>query len=296
MMARVGIVNFNCFGNPELSENVASVDTLRPLNLPMKILRSLLRRLSTRTISWFEDYSGLAKLRNCDIIILADYYGEGHLARYIDKQIPGGGRKVIFFWNLIESEAQLRALPGGWEVWTFDRSDAVKYGVHYAGSFYFPSLYSRNENATEYDLFFLGLDKGRFKVLKQLQRRLGDDIDAKFVFVDPVKCYFSIRRAKPVSYGEYLEQASKAKAILEWNRTGQQGLTMRTFEALAMGKKLVTNNISIADYDFYNPANIFILSDENLDELKAFLKTPSQTQSEDLLQAYTFEAWLRRNQ
>ena len=55
---------------------------------------------------------------------------------------------------------------------------------------------------------------------------------------------------------------------------GQGGLTIRTLEALFYNKKLITNNESITEYDFYNADNIFIYKEQdcNIDALKSFLK------------------------
>ena len=55
----------------------------------------------------------------------------------------------------------------------------------------------------------------------------------------------------------------KSKAVIDCPLPKQNGLTMRTFETLALGKKLVTTNKNIAFYDFYTPQNIFIVDGVN---------------------------------
>ena len=42
----------------------------------------------------------------------------------------------------------------------------------------------------------------------------------------------------------------------------QVGLTIRTFEALHLKKKLITSNKNIMKYEFYTPNNIYVI-DEN---------------------------------
>lgn len=296
MSPRVGIVNFSCVGKPVLPEGVVAITTLRNLSLPSTFLRSALRRLSARTISWFEDDSSLEPLRDCDTVILADYFGMAHLASRIDRRFPKLKRKIFFFWNLITDERQLRALPHDWEIWTFDPGDAQKYDMKYAGNFYFPSIYEKAPKSVKIncDLLFIGLDKGRFSKLRQLRTELSHLINAEIDFIHPVKSLFSSRYARPMTYDEYLARVARAHAILDWNRPGQQGFSMRPYEALALGKKLVTNNRAIASADFYHPANILILTPDNLPSLPSFLAAPMHAISPSILSRHTFSAWLEK--
>jgi hypothetical protein len=47
--------------------------------------------------------------------------------------------------------------------------------------------------------------------------------------------------------------------ILDVHHPGQTGLTLRTFEALASGRKLITTNPTVRDHDFFNPERIFVI-------------------------------------
>lgn len=50
----------------------------------------------------------------------------------------------------------------------------------------------------------------------------------------------------------------KSKAVIDSPQSGQRGLTMRTLEVLGSNHKLITTNGDIVNYDFYDPANIFV--------------------------------------
>lgn len=50
----------------------------------------------------------------------------------------------------------------------------------------------------------------------------------------------------------------KSKAVIDSPQSGQRGLTMRTLEVLGSNRKLITTNGDIVNYDFYDPANIFV--------------------------------------
>lgn len=57
------------------------------------------------------------------------------------------------------------------------------------------------------------------------------------------------------------DMCKNSKAVLDLAHEKQQGLTMRTMETLGIRRKLVTNNIYLRDYEFYNEDNNLILSD-----------------------------------
>lgn len=51
---------------------------------------------------------------------------------------------------------------------------------------------------------------------------------------------------------------ASSKSVLDIPLENQCGLTIRTFEVLALNTKLITTNTNISKYDFYTPNNIFI--------------------------------------
>ena len=61
-----------------------------------------------------------------------------------------------------------------------------------------------------------------------------------------------------------------------------------------MEKKLITNNSSVVEYDFYNPKNIFVIGQRSNDELNAFIETPYEPVSDSIVEKYTFSSWVKR--
>ena len=73
-------------------------------------------------------------------------------------------------------------------------------------------------------------------------------------------------------YYEYLKQIENSRIICEVVQKGQSGLTVRALEALFFEKKLITNNESIIEFDFYDSNNIFIFRDTTSEnDIKNFL-------------------------
>lgn len=82
------------------------------------------------------------------------------------------------------------------------------------------------------------------------------------------KNYWSIKW-REVSFNKLSRQQvanifKSSKSVLDIQRSGQTGLTMRTFEVLAAGAVLVTTNPYIKLADFYCQDRVVILDDTNL--------------------------------
>jgi hypothetical protein len=74
----------------------------------------------------------------------------------------------------------------------------------------------------------------------------------------------------------------------------QTGLTLRPMESIFFEKKLITNHLTISDYDFYDKSNIFILGKDDLNNLSYFLKQPYNRLPAKLVDGYDFNTWLKR--
>ena len=56
-----------------------------------------------------------------------------------------------------------------------------------------------------------------------------------------------------MSYETLTFNMKDCHAVLDIEHPKQVGLTMRTFEVLASGRKLITTNRSIINHEFYDP-------------------------------------------
>ena len=65
-------------------------------------------------------------------------------------------------------------------------------------------------------------------------------------------------------------------------------------EALFLERKLITNKTDIKNYDFYNHDNIFILGEDNINEIKEFINKPYKKIDQDIIDYYDFDQWLNR--
>lgn len=90
-----------------------------------------------------------------------------------------------------------------------------------------------------------------------------------------------------------IEKMKEAEILIDLVRQNQTGLSFRIFEAMALHKKIITNNTTIKDYDFYNENNILVIDNENITIPETFLNSEYQPLSEELYQKYTLDNWVR---
>lgn len=164
-------------------------------------------------------------------------------------------------------------------IYTFDNHDAKKYGWIFTNC-----LYSKNEipnqQNDEYDLCFIGEDKGRADQLIAIYNYLtANELKCcfKVITTDPHKTsygglYFLRKR---IEYKEILEDISKSRVILEIVQDGQSGMTMRPYEAMFYNKKLLSNNSTLRSMEFYNDKFMMVFSEMD-DSVISFLKNKDQ--------------------
>lgn len=99
--------------------------------------------------------------------------------------------------------------------------------------------------------------------------------------------------SKPMSFTENIINVSQSKIILDFANDVHYGISMRTFETIGYKKKLITNNQLVKKYDFYNPNNIFVIENEQLDGLEEFISIPYEDVSYEINTKYSFTNWIK---
>lgn len=99
---------------------------------------------------------------------------------------------------------------------------------------------------------------------------------------------------KQQSIAEVSQLIQASKIIVEIQREEQVGLSFRIFEALGHGKKLVTTNKDIVNYDFYNPQNILVVDTDNMSIPETFVTSSYVPVAENILNHYRIKNWVRR--
>ena len=148
-----------------------------------------------------------------------------------------------------------------WDViYTFDKGDAKEYGYKYLPFCYYSLHIIENKNVTTSDAYFVGgLKGGREEMIYATYNFLkSKGVDCLFDLMPfgnvepaPLPGANFYHGWKP--YSEVLAKTQATNCIIEICQNGQNGATLRYFEAVSMNKKLLTNNKDIANFPFYNP-------------------------------------------
>lgn len=194
------------------------------------------------------------------------------------------------------------------KIFSFDDQDIKKHGFERLTNYNYLEYIPQEKQNPKLDLYYItSFDKGRNKILLPLAKILQKKgivyhfvVVGKKVWKEQIKSgkdtlkNFTVLRIKPIPTTTVADIYKDTRALLDLMRAGQTGLSFRVFEAMAMEKKIVTDNPEIKNYDFYNPHNILVL-DKNLNNInKEFFQQPYEKLPEDIYYKYTLESWTNR--
>jgi hypothetical protein len=187
--------------------------------------------------------------------------------------------------------------------YVFDKNDLNQKDKTYpTTNFYFDCYDSLFENKTvEYDVFYIGsYDKRIEKLIPICEALYNKGYTLKVILCctprKELKKYPYITFIKErLSYYENLQMVAKCKCIIDLNHdTLHSGLSFRTFEALGYNKKLITTNLIVKNYDFYDDKNILTIN-ENCDYnyIDTFLNSIYTDIDPKIKHKYSFTNWLK---
>lgn len=200
--------------------------------------------------------------------------------------------EIIFeYGNMVGKARHLlpKDIPESIAIWTYDAYDSETYGLHLSVKGSYSRVFVKPKKPVKYDVFYVGADKGRGEYLLDLQSKM-EAMGLKTKFIITANGRLSRRKKyyqKPISYSQVTEHLAETKAVLNIGMPNQKGATMRDFESIFNGIKLITNTENIKTFDFYRPENVFILGERDLSELPAFLASPVVPIEDELLDSYT---------
>lgn len=194
-------------------------------------------------------------------------------------------------------------------VFSFDPKDCEHFSnIRYRPLFFTQEYLKKTQSPVSSGLFFFGtLNGDRPKVLVKVMQALGSRIpfdyglyvrsnwelvfrkliDRSFEVIEGARLYFS---AVPAS--ELQRRMSACSCVLDIEHPKQTGLTMRTFEVLAAGKKLITTNTAIRNEEFFDPAVICVIDRASPIIPLDFISGPSKSMPERFFVKNSIEGWL----
>lgn len=202
---------------------------------------------------------------------------------YIHKIKPDM-RIIYWYWNPVNKYTVPKLTRDDKiECWSFDENDCIKYNMRKNIQYYYEQDNGENTK-TDYDIYFVGHDKGRKGMIKEIDNQItAQKLHGKFDLLRDTD--------QLIPYSEVQARIRRSRAILEVNQKGQVGCTLRALESLFFRKKLITTNVNIQNEDFYNPENIFIYGKDDIHNLRQFIEKPYDERSDIFRDRHTVDTW-----
>ncbi|WP_347218041.1 hypothetical protein [Chryseobacterium sp.] len=194
---------------------------------------------------------------------------------------------------------------------TFDNPDAIEYNMSFRPLFFAEDYGELNgkDQYNKYDLAFIGTaHSDRYSISEKAKAWCGNHQLKMFTFYySPSKILFKYKKAtdknfknfdyknisfNSLSHHEIIDIYRNTKVILDINHPGQNGLTMRTFETLGAGRKLITTNPKIKEYPFYDPQNIYVIERENMVLEESFFKSDFKNIDPEIRESMSLKGWV----
>jgi len=196
---------------------------------------------------------------------------------------------------------------------TFDSDDAERYKLRFRPLFYSDDYREIREETNvaehKYDIAFIGTaHSDRYLISEEVGKqanKLGLKhfsyyySQGRIVFLykslfDKSFKKFEYKKLsfRSLTHKEIIDIYKASNFILDINHPGQKGLTMRTFETLGAGKKLVTTNQDIKKYKIFNTGNIMVI-DRNAVTLETDFFTNSTRQiDKETMYSMSIDGWI----
>lgn len=202
---------------------------------------------------------------------------------------------ISYYFDAIVNIPKMKErLPYFDKVYSYEKEDVEKYDLGFITNFIPVDHYIKNKennivfNISSYD--------ERFPVIEAVARQLNEQNHPYNILIRQRKGLKSkyvkmLRDYLPLS--ETKKMIEQAGILLDIQKCDQKGLSFRVFEALGAGKKLITTNSAVVDYDFFNPDNICVINKKKPVISKEFLNKPYVDIPESIVAKYRRRAWIK---
>ncbi|RXJ49839.1 glycosyltransferase family protein [Gelidibacter gilvus] len=188
------------------------------------------------------------------------------------------------------------------KVFSFDKTDVNTHGFQLITNYnYLPEI--RISKNSKYDLVYLASFDDRISIAKDIAEKISEfNKTYHYLIVGNSswkKKYFGSKNpnwsftSKRLNHENIPKFYSEGKVVLDLVRKNQDGLSFRIFEAMALKKKIITNNDTIKDYAFYKPENILIINEDLSNLNKSFFETDYQELKPEIYNEYTLDNWVK---
>lgn len=264
--------------------------------------------VSPESIFWHFYFHKLKKdIEYTDVLIIRGSSISKEILEYIKKLNPKA-KFYMYQWDSVQNNENALSVYKYFDsVKTFDMNDAELYGWGYRPLFYIEdSIRHRNR---KYDYAYICTNHTeRIKIYKELRTNsinktsyiyyyIGffEYLKNKYIYKNTDFKSFTRKDFffKPISTKEANSIMSNSSIVIDYTHPYQNGLTMRTIEAIGNRCKLITNNKNILNTDFYNPNNIYVYEIDKFKMPDSFFESDYIEIDENIRKKYSIEEWCK---
>jgi len=280
----------------------------KPIN---KLMNKLCNKFKT-VIDYYQRYliSKLDNDYNYILVIKGEALTEHFLSKL--KKMNKKAELIMYQWDSIKRIPEVKKTMKYFDsIFTFDRIDSLNYdNMKFRPLFYRDETKKALNKVTDkkIDLLFIGwMHSNRYEILKKIKKEKNKELDEiKFYLHTGIINYLKnkIQNKKfnnfkqvefifrKMDYEKVISLSSKSKVILDITHPEQNGLTIRTIEALGSGNKLITNNKDITNYDFFKKENILLFDSDKLEIDSNFWQYDYVDLSSTIYERYSLDSWI----
>lgn len=200
------------------------------------------------------------------------YFSENFLKKFKEKHT--NIRLVMILYDSFSNPTAKRAIKMITKfdyIFSFDQKDCDRYGFERIYSTFSKPDFVTRDYSKKSTAFFIGYGIGRLQILQETFRKITSEVQGCKFYIAGVKeesqeVIPDVQYNVTMSYSEELQMAYNTDCIVEVVKDGQTGVSLRTCEAIAFNKKLLTNNRYLRNMPFYDERYMQIFSNpENID-------------------------------
>lgn len=208
---------------------------------------------------------------------------------------------VAYQWDGIERFPLIKQYVGLFDKFCiFDKNDVgISSSFIPITNFYFDDLQVETQKIFKKSVFFVGTQmKDRIPLLNGISNLLLSNglVPDFYLFKQKqrkkINDYIQII-PEPFDFKENILKVQRSEYVLDLHNPVHNGLSFRIFESIGYEKKLITNNILVKEFDFYNPDNIYVIENMNFLDLDEFIKKP-YVKNEKIRFKYGFTNWIEQ--
>jgi hypothetical protein len=316
LLISVTFFNYENLIKKQLETMGASVDLFdeRPSNsfFSKAIIRIKKEVYSVKINQYFKEIIDKIKDTKYDYFLLIK--GEATPKFFLDfLETNNPGIQFIFYtYDSVKNNSNCLEILNYFDLkFTFDSQDALQYKMSFRPLFFAEDYGNLNGNNRDFknDLAFIGTaHSDRYRISENAKSWCEKHHLKMFAFYfSPSKILFKLKKItekefknfdgkkisfKSLAHQEIVAIYENTKVILDINHPGQNGLTMRTFETLGAGRKLITTNPKVKTYPFYDPQNIYVIERGNIQFEEDFFKTNFKEMSYEIRESMSLKGWI----